>query len=61
MKNENKMKDTTRALNRHYAKVKDKNKHPASKCDNAKCLVCHPEKVLKIPNKQTLIANSTTN
>lgn len=47
-----------KALNRHYEKVYKKKAHPASKCDNAKCLVCHPQKVLKIPNKKLLQENS---
>jgi len=33
--------------NRHYKEVKDKKKHPASKCRNAKCMICHPNKVAK--------------
>lgn len=46
--------------NRHYTKVwkeKRKNKR-ADLCKCAKCLVCHSAKVMKVPNRQTLIENS---
>lgn len=33
--------------NRHYKEVKDKKRHPKSKCRNAKCMICHPYKVAK--------------
>lgn len=46
-----------RAENRHYDKVHKKKSHPASKCGNAKCLICHSAKVMKIPDRQLLRAN----
>ena len=47
-----------KAENRHYDNVHKKKQHPAAKCKQPKCLVCSGAKVLKIPNKQLLIANS---
>jgi hypothetical protein len=47
-----------KAENRHYDKVHKKKQHPPAKCKQPKCLVCSGVKVLKIPNKQLLIANS---
>lgn len=44
--------------NRHYEEVHKKKSHPASQCVKPKCIVCHGEKVLKIPNKKTLQENS---
>ena len=43
-----------KALNRHYDLVHKKKRHPSSMCGNAKCLVCHSGKVLKIPTKKML-------
>jgi hypothetical protein len=43
-----------RALNRHYAKIKKKKKHPASLCGKAKCFVCHHDKLLNIPDRRML-------
>ena len=43
-----------KAENRHYDKVHKKKAHPAAKCRNAKCLICHSGKVLKIPTKKML-------
>ena len=44
--------------NRHYEEVHKKKAHLASKCGKTKCLVCHGEKVLKVPNKKLLQENS---
>lgn len=33
-----------RAANRHYTAVAKKRQHPAAKCGNARCWVCHPHK-----------------
>lgn len=46
------------AQNRHDKKKWKKKKHPASKCGNAKCLICHSDKVFNIPDRQTLRENS---
>lgn len=43
-----------RAENRHYDKIHKKKKHPASKCGNAKWLVCHSDKVFNVPDRQRL-------
>lgn len=43
-----------RALRRHLTKKKNKKKHPGSLCGNPGCLICHPYKVLGIPNRQTM-------
>jgi len=47
-----------KAENRHYDKVHKKKEHPAAKCGNAKCLICHSGKVLKIPTKKMLQAKA---
>jgi hypothetical protein len=47
-----------KAENRHYDEVHKKKAHPASKCSNKKCLVCHSGKVMKIPTKKILQENS---
>ena len=44
--------------NRHYDQVHKKKQHPASKCGNAKCLICHSAKVLKKPSKKLLQENA---
>lgn len=44
----------SKSLNRHYTKVHKKKEHPAAKCGNAKCLICHSSKIMKIPNKKML-------
>ena len=41
------------ALNRHYRIVKDKTKHPSTKCRKAKCMICAYGKVNNIPDRQT--------
>jgi hypothetical protein len=46
-----------KAENRHYETVKKKKKHPASKCGNAKCLICHLGKVCDIPTKKMIQDN----
>ena len=46
-----------KAENRHYETVKQKKKHPASKCGNAKCLICHSGKVCDIPTKKMIQDN----
>lgn len=43
-----------RALRRHLTEKKKKKEHPASHCGNAGCFICHPEKVLGIPDRQTM-------
>jgi hypothetical protein len=43
-----------KAENRHYDKVHKKKAHPAAKCGNTKCIICHSGKVLKIPTKKML-------
>ena len=40
--------------NRHYDEVHKKKQHPAAKCCNTKCLICHSGKVLKIPTRKIL-------
>jgi hypothetical protein len=45
------------AENRHFNEVHKKKFHFASKCRKAKCFICHPEKLLKIPSRQTRRAN----
>jgi len=47
-----------RAQNRHDKEKWKKKKHPASKCGDAKCLICHSAKVLKMPNRKLLRENS---
>lgn len=47
-----------KAENRHYNKVHKKKAHPAAKCSNKKCLICHTNKILKVPNRQQLIEKS---
>lgn len=41
-----------RAENRHYTDKYKKKKHPASKCGNAKCMICHSDKVSGVPTRQ---------
>jgi hypothetical protein len=50
----------SKSQNRHYTiKWKKKRKsHNAAKCNIANCYICHSDKLLKIPDKQLLIANS---
>lgn len=50
-----------KAENRHYDKVHKKKKHPAEKCNNAKCTICHTAKVLGLPSKKLLQENSKLN
>lgn len=53
-----------RAQNIHDKQKWKKKKHPASKCSNAKCLICHSDKLFEIPDRQILRQNSkdkTTN
>lgn len=45
------------AENRFYKSI-HKNKHPAAKCKKAKCLVCSGKKVLDIPTRQQMVADS---
>jgi len=47
-----------KAENRHYDKVHKKKQYPAAKCGNAKCLICHSDKVMGIKNRQILRQNS---
>ena len=47
-----------KAENRHYAQVHKNKEHPAAKCNNAKCIICHSGKVFKIPTKKLLQENS---
>lgn len=47
-----------KAENIHYDKVHKKKQHFASKCNKAKCTICHSSKVLNIPNRQLLRENS---
>ena len=47
-----------KAENRHYDKVHKKKAHPAAKCGNAKCMVCSGQKVLDIPTRQQMRADS---
>lgn len=48
-----------RAINRHYTKKwKKKRRHRhGDKCGNARCFVCHGDKVTKVPAIQELRAN----
>lgn len=46
-----------RAQNRHDKEKWKKKKHPASKCGNAKCMICHSDKILEIPDRQQKRAN----
>jgi len=46
-----------RAQNRHDIAKWKKKKHPASKCGNAKCTICHSDKVIGIPDRQLKRAN----
>ena len=48
----------SRAENRHNEKKFKKKRHPASLCGNAKCMICHSNKILKIPSRQQLRENS---
>jgi len=48
----------SKSENRHYNKVQKKKAHPAAKCGNAKCLFCHYNKVMKVPNRKLLQENS---
>ena len=41
-----------KAENRHYDLVHKKKEHPAAKCSNAKCIICHANKVFKVKNRQ---------
>jgi len=43
-----------RAQNRHDKAKWKKKKHPKSKCGNAKCFICHSDKLLNMPDRQTL-------
>jgi len=52
-----KVKNMAIAENRHFNEVHKKKFHFASKCRKAKCFICHPEKLLKIPSRQTRRAN----
>ena len=47
-----------KAENRHYDKVHKKKAHPAAKCGNAKCMICSSAKVLDIPTRQQMRADS---
>lgn len=47
-----------KAENRHYERVHKKKAHPAAKCGNTKCLICHAGKVLKKPTKKILQENA---
>jgi len=47
-----------RAQNIHDKNKWKKKKHPASKCGNAKCMICHSDKILEIPDRQTMRANA---
>ncbi len=40
--------------NRHFDEVHKKKAHPAAKCGNPKCIICHSGKVFKIPTKKDL-------
>ena len=51
----------SRSENRHYAKVHKKKEHPAAKCGNAKCMICHANKVMKVPTRKLLQENSKIN
>lgn len=46
-----------RAQNRHDTAKHKKKKHPASKCGKAKCMVCHSDKVGKVPDRQRMRAD----
>lgn len=48
-----------RAENRHHtAKWKKRRKHKlADKCSNPQCTICHSDKVIGIPDRQTMRAN----
>lgn len=46
----------SRAQNRHDTLKHKKKKHPASKCGNAKCMVCHSDKILGIPDRRQMRA-----
>lgn len=48
----------SRAQNRHDTLKHKKKKHPASKCGNAKCMICHSDKIGGIPDRQILRQNS---
>lgn len=50
----------SKTLNRHYAAVwKKKRKHHfGAKCRKAKCMVCHSDKLLDIPDEQKRKSNS---
>jgi len=43
--------------NRHDKQKWKKKKHPASKCGNAKCMICHSDKLGGIPDRKTIRAN----
>lgn len=47
----------SRAQNIHDKKKWKKKKHPASKCGNAKCTICHSDKILGIPDRQQMRAD----
>lgn len=47
----------SRAQNIHDTKKWKKKKHPASKCGNAKCMICHSDKITGIPDRQQKRAN----
>ena len=51
----------SRAQNRHDTAKHKKKKHPASKCGNAKCTICHSDKVIGIPDRQVRRANDIFN
>jgi len=44
----------SRAENRHNEEKFKKKEHPTAKCSNAKCMICHPNKVFKIPSRQVM-------
>lgn len=50
----------SKAENRHHtAKWKKKRKtHGADKCSNPKCMICHSNKILDIPDRRTKRENS---
>ena len=59
--NTEKTKYMSRSENRHYEKVHKKKEHPAAKCGNAKCMICHANKVMKVPTRKLLQENSKIN